>query len=84
MATIKKFGDRMSVWEGTASMTRGGLSKDDLTMSKSGKLVSRKKSELARANYAKFGFAKRKAEPVAEEEPKKKRRRRKKKDSKQE
>jgi hypothetical protein len=75
MATIKKFGDRLSVWEGMASMTRGGLTKEDLVQSKNGKLVSRKKSEIARANYAKFGFAKRKVE----EEPKKKRKRRKKK-----
>ena len=61
MSTIKKFGDRISVWEGLASMTRGGLTKDDLVMSKTGKLVSKKKSEIAKKNYAEFGFAKRKA-----------------------
>ena len=83
MATIKKFGDRNAVWDGLASRTRGGLTKDDLMMSKNGKLVSRKKSEIAKRNYQQFGFAKRKQpepEPV-EEAPKKKRRRRKKKNS---
>ena len=85
MATIKKYGDRISVWEGLASMTRGGLTKDDLVMSKNGKLVSKKKSEIAKRNYEQFGFAKRKApepEPEVIEPPKKKRKRRKRKNSK--
>ena len=80
MSTIKKFGDRLSVWDGLASMTRGGLTKDDLVMSKTGKLVSKKKSEIAKRNYTQFGFAKRKApEPEVVEPPKKRRRRKKKK-----
>ena len=81
MTTIKKFGSRADVWDGLCSMTRGGLTKDDLVLSKNGKLVSKKKSEIAKKNYEQFGFAKRKQpepEPV-EEAPKKKRRRRKKK-----
>ena len=83
MTTIKKFGDRISVWEGLASQTRGGLTKDDLVMSKNGKLVSKKKSEIAKRNYEQFGFAKRKApEPEVVEPPKKKRKRRKRKNSK--
>jgi len=45
-----------------------------------GKIVSKKKSELAKKNYAQFGFSKRKkAEEVVEEKPEKKKRRRKKK-----
>ncbi len=82
-----KYGDRTSVWNGQAKQTRGGLTKDDLIMSKSGKIVSKKKSESARALYQKNGGFKSKAaktpEPVQEKEelepPKLKRRRRKKK-----
>ena len=81
MATIKKFGDRNAVWDGLASRTRGGLTKDDLMMSKNGKLVSRKKSEIAKRNYKEFGFNKRKQPEPEVEEPKKKRRRKKKKNS---
>ena len=64
-----------------AEKTRGGLTKDDLMVSKTGKIVSKKKSIAAAESYKKFGFKKR-AEPVEEkvdEEPPKKRRRRKKK-----
>ena len=81
-----KYGDRTSVWNGQAKQTRGGLTKDDLIMSKSGKIVSKKKSESARALYKKNGGFKSKAaktpEPVQRKEepepPKLKRRRRKK------
>jgi hypothetical protein len=60
-------------------MTRGGLTKDDLVLSKSNRLVSKKKSEAARAAYAKFGFKKREApKPEQPEKPKRKRRRKKK------
>ena len=80
-----KYGDRNSVWNGQAKQTRGGLTKDDLIMSKSGKIVSKKKSESARALYQKNGGFRNKVaktpEPVKQEpvEPPKKRRRRKKK-----
>ena len=70
---MKKYGDRQSVYDGLCQMTRGGLVKDDLILSKSGKIVSKKKSERAKENYAKYGFKKR-SEP---EEPKKKRRKKK-------
>ena len=80
---MKKYGDRLSVFEGLAQFTRGGLTKDDLIVSKSGKIVSRKKSEAAKKNYETFGFSKRKVEEVVEEKQekpeKKKRKRRKKK-----
>jgi hypothetical protein len=52
-------------------------------VNKSGKIVSKKKSELAKKNYEIHGFKKRAAvvaEPAEEVQPKKKRRRRKKKD----
>ena len=77
--TTKKFGSRADVWDGISTMTRGGLTKEDLVMSKNGKLVSKKKSEIAKKNYAAFGFSKRKAPEPEPEQPKKKRRRRKKK-----
>ena len=76
MQMAKKFGTRQEVWDGECMMTRGGLTKDDLVLSKTGRLVSRKKSEAARASYAKFGFKKRAQEQEPEEAPKPKRRRR--------
>ena len=85
-----KYGDRSSVWSGEAKQTRGGLTKEDLMMSKSGKIVSRKKSESARAWYEKNGGFKRKAvqktpEPTpATEPPKKKRKYRRRKKNKDE
>ena len=77
----KKFGTRSEVVDGLAMFTRGGLSAPDLMVNKSGKIVSKKKSELAKKNYEIHGFKKR-AKDVAkdvDEVPKKKRRRRKKK-----
>ena len=78
---MKKYGDRLSVFEGLAQFTRGGLTKDDLIVSKSGKIVSRKKSEAAKKNYETYGFSKRKVEEVEEkqEKPEKKKRKRRKK-----
>ena len=72
----RKFGTRSEVWEGIAQTTRGKLSKADLVLSRSGRIVSRKKSELAKASYQKFGFKKRQPKEAAQ---KPKRRRRKKK-----
>ena len=71
----RRYGTRFEVFGSeTAEMTRGGLRKADLMMSRSGKIVSRKKSESAKALYEKFGFNKRVAE-----KPKKKSRKKKKK-----
>ena len=74
---MRKYGTRADVWSDTCTMTRGGLTKDDLMLSKNGKIVSKKKSLAAKASYEKFGFAKRKEEQ--KEEPQKKRRRKRKK-----
>ena len=75
---MRKYGTRSDVWEGTCQMTRGGLTKDDLIF-KNGKLVSKKKSEAAKAVYEKYGFGKRKdPEPVVEEPPPKKKRKKRK------
>ena len=77
---MRKYGTRADVWSDACTMTRGGLTKDDLMLSKNGKIVSKKKSLAARASYEKYGFAKRKEEQKESvEEPKKKRRRKRKK-----
>ena len=70
----RKFGTRSEVWEGTAKQTRGKLQKGDLVMSRSGRIVSKRKSELAKKSYAAYGFKPRAAAVAA---PKKKRRRKK-------
>jgi hypothetical protein len=71
----RKYGSRSEVWEGVALQTRGGLQKAALMLSRTGRIVSRKKSEMATKLYAQHGFKKRTPKPV---EPKKKKRRRKK------
>lgn len=48
---MTKRGSRIKVVRGTAESTTGGLKKGDLVKSKSGLVVSRKKSEQARRNY---------------------------------
>ena len=84
MATFaRKFGSRSEVYDlQTAEQTRGGLTKEMLTLSRTGKIVSKKKSEAAKTMYKKWGFKKRAAEEEAKDEkdekPKKKRRRKKK------
>lgn len=60
----KKYGTRKEVFDGLSEMTRGGLSKDDLMEGKNGKILSKKKSEMAKQSYAKYGFKKRNEEPV--------------------
>ena len=69
----RKFGSRSEVMDGLCVMTRGGLAKDDLMLNtKTGKIVSKKKSELAKQNYSKFGFNKRATDDEKIDEPKKK------------
>jgi hypothetical protein len=45
---IKAVGSRAQVMHGTAAHTSGGLTKRDLKMNKWGRIVSRKKSTLAK------------------------------------
>ena len=80
---MKKYGTREQVFALEAQKTRGGLTKDDLMLSKTGRIVSRKKSLAASESYKKFGFKKRQQveEQKVEEEPPKKRRRKRKKKS---
>ena len=60
-------GTREQVWNGEAQRTRGGLTKEGLIKNKRGKLVSKKRSELAAKNVErliKYQY-KKKDEPVA-------------------
>ena len=41
-------GTRAQVWHGTAFKTSGGLTKDQLTYNKAGRIVSKKKSQTMR------------------------------------
>ena len=78
----RKYGTRSEVWEGIAQQTRGRLMKDKLVFSRSGRIVSKRKSEMAKKTYLEHKFVKRVkvvASEVVEEKPKKKKRRRKKK-----
>ena len=78
----RKYGTRSEVWEGTAMQTRGKLQKADLIMSRGGRIVSKRKSELAKKSYAEYGFKKRRSVAPERELPqpeKKPRKRRKKK-----
>ena len=45
---MSSVGSRAQVYHGTAMRTTGGLTKKDLTMSKSGEIVSKKKQALAK------------------------------------
>ena len=76
----RKYGTRQKVFDVLCEMTRGGLTKDDLMVSR-GRIVSKRKSDAAKASYAKYGFRKR--EQPEPEAPKPKRRRRKKVDFKE-
>ncbi len=52
----KKYGTRSEVFDEQAMQTRGGLQKEDLMVSRTGKIVSKKKSEMAKQAYARWGF----------------------------
>ena len=69
----RRFGTRDEVWSGVAEKTRGGLTREKLTLSRTGRLVSKIKSEQARANYAKFGFKKRETVKKVAKKPRRKR-----------
>ena len=65
----RRYGSRYEVFDSeTAEQTRGGL-KEDLMLSRTGKIVSKKKSLAAKALYEQYGFKKRE---VKKSPPKKK------------
>lgn len=50
-------GARRAVWEGRAMKTRGGLTRDDLKVSKStGKIVSKRASRASKRNFERNGL----------------------------
>merc|ERR1712007_134557 len=53
-----KVGKKWQVWKGTRERTAGGLRKKDLRKSKSGKIVSKKQSDLAKKRMKKGGISK--------------------------
>ena len=53
MTPTKKVGSRREVFSGTAEMTSSGLRKGDLIKNPAGRIVSRKKSMMAKKNYRK-------------------------------
>ena len=56
----RRYGTRSEVFDSeTAEMTRGGLRKEDLVLSRTGKIVSKRKSESAKKIYEQYGFKKR-------------------------
>ena len=56
----RRYGSRSEVFDSeTAEMTRGGLRKADLVLSRTGKIVSKRKSESAKKIYDEHGFNKR-------------------------
>lgn len=48
---MQRFGSREEVWDGTAERTRGGLTRDQLTLSRRGKIVSLRQSLAARQRF---------------------------------
>ena len=78
----RRYGSRYEVFDAeTAKQTRGGLTKADLMLSRTGKIVSRKKSLAAKALYTQYGFNKRpkpeEAKPKKKKTPPKRRRKKK-------
>ena len=56
----RRYGSRYEVFDSeTALQTRGGLKKEDLMLSRTGKIVSKKKSLAAKALYEQYGYKKR-------------------------
>ena len=74
----RRYGSRYEVFDTeTAEQTRGGLKKEDLMLSRTGKIVSKKKSLAAKALYEQYGFQKR-AKPEPEKKKKKPKKKKKK------
>ena len=63
---MRRRGDKRDVWHGRSLMTAGGLTKKELTLNKSGKVVSRKQSEAGKRRgldkLKKFQFKKKQKE----------------------
>jgi hypothetical protein len=56
-ADLTTAGARRAVWDGRAQKTRGGLTRDDLTVSKStGKIVSKRASRASKLSFQRNGL----------------------------
>ena len=68
----RRYGSRYEVFDTqTALQTRGGLKREDLMLSRTGKIVSKKKSQAAKKLYEEYGFSKRtKPKPKKKSPPK--------------
>ena len=55
---VSVVGNKRQVWNGTRERTIGGLTKNDLMKSKSGKIVSKKQALRAKGNMKKNGLGK--------------------------
>ncbi len=62
----KRYGSRVSVWEGSSYQTSSGLLREHLKENKRGKIVSKRRSAMMLDRYKKFGGLK-KIEEVKEE-----------------
>ena len=64
MSFEKTIGTRAQVWHGTAKKTSGGLSKKQLMMNKHGRIVSRKRHNIAKREkrLVKAGYVAKKGE----------------------
>ena len=51
-------GAKARVFRGSKARTSGGLKKSDLTKNRGGKIVSKKRSDIAKKRYVKNGLAK--------------------------
>ena len=61
---MPKRGSRAQVWHGTAEKTSGGLTKDDLMMSR-GRIVSKRMHEIGKRMYKQNNLRPRTAEEMA-------------------
>ena len=76
----KRYGSRVSVWEGESFQTSSGLLRADLKENRRGKIVSKRRSSLMQERYKLFGGLTRKikepeirkAPPVQKRQDKKK------------
>lgn len=51
---VKKVGTRLEVWNGKAIKTKGGLTKDMLVRNSAGAIVSKARSDAARARLSEY------------------------------
>ena len=56
----KKYGSRLSVWEGTSFQPSSGLQRSDLKQNRRGKIVSIVRSKTMAQRYKQFGGLKKK------------------------